>query len=214
MFWTVVTIAWMAAWAAALIWFVLLVIRRFRATQQRSAPWWARIGQLLIDGVALPVLLLNAGLTGAWVPLVAVGIALTLWTFAPRWVASLVIPATLLGVAFNGFLLLRQTARGQLWVPAYGLTVPAYGSRFTHLVLPQACAFVALALWLGWRRLDRQSWLYRRVLLVPGHAGEPDRPRWGLVLLPLVGVLVVLLGRTFWLGITWWSAGVTLSLAV
>lgn len=209
MYWTVITIAWIAAWCAALIWFVVLVIRRLRSAQQKSAPWWERIGQLVIDGVALPVLLLNAGLTGAWVPLLAVGIALTLWSFAPRWIGSLVIPATLLGVAFNGFLLVRDYARGLMWVTGYGFNVQAYGARFTHLVLLQACAFVAAALWLGWRRLDRQSWLYRRVLFVPGRDGEPDRPRWGLVLLPLVGVLVELLGRTYWLGFTWWSAGVT-----
>ncbi|MGN6678548.1 MAG: hypothetical protein ACTHKL_12360 [Streptosporangiaceae bacterium] len=189
----------MAAWSACLVWFVLLVVRRARSPQNRSTPLWERIGKLVIDGVALPVLLLNAGLTGAWVPLVAVAIALTLWTYAPRWIASLVIPATLLGVGFNGFLLLRAYSRGELWVTAYGLTGTGYGWRFTHSVLPQACAFIAGGLWLGWRRLDRQSWLYQRVLHVAGCAGEHSRPRWGLVLLPLVGVLVEVLGRTFWL---------------
>jgi len=175
---------------------------------------WERISELVIDGVALPVLLLNAALTGAWVPLLAVGIALTLWTFAPRWIGSLVIPATFLGVGFNGFLLLRAYSRGELWVSAYGLNVQAYGSRFTHSVLPQACAFIAAGLWLGWRRLDRQSWLFQRVLYVAGRSGCRARPRWGLVLLPLVGVLVELLGRTSWLGLTWWTAGVTLFVTV
>ena len=212
--WTVLAIAWMAAWSACLVWFVLLVVRRARSPRKKSMPLWGRIGELVIDGVALPVLLLNAGLTGAWVPLVAVGIALTLWTFAPRSIASLVIPATLLGVAFNGFILVRAYSRGALWVTPYGLTGTAYGSRFTHSVLPQACAFFAGGLWLGWRRLDRQSWLYRRVLYVAGHdSGESNRPRWGLVLLPLVGVLVELLGRTSWLGLPWWSAAVTLTVA-
>jgi signal transduction histidine kinase len=212
--WTVLAIAWMAAWSACLVWFVLLVVRRARSPRKKSMPLWGRIGELVIDGVALPVLLLNAGLSGAWVPLVAVGIALTLWTFAPRSVASLVIPATLLGVASNGFILVRAYSRGALWVTPYGLTGTAYGSRFTHSVLPQACAFFAGGLWLGWRRLDRQSWLYRRVLYVAGHdSAESNRPRWGLVLLPLVGVLVELLGRTSWLGLPWWSAAVTLTVA-
>jgi len=212
--WTVLAVAWIAAWSAALIWFVLLVVRRARSPQRSSKSRWERISALLIDGVAMPVLLLNASLTGAWVPLVAVGIALTLWTFAPRWIASLVIPATLLGVGFNGFLLLRAYSRGELWVSAYGLTIPGYGSRFTHSVLPQACAFIAGGLWLGWRRLDRQSWLYQRVLYIAGRAGEHGRPRWGLVLLPLVGVLVELLGRTSWLGLSWWTASVTLFVTV
>ena len=67
--WTVLAIAWMAAWSACLVWFVLLVVRRARSPQKKSMPLWGRIGELVIDGVALPVLLLNAGLTGAWVPL-------------------------------------------------------------------------------------------------------------------------------------------------
>ena len=213
--WTVLAIAWMAAWSACLVWNVLLVVRRARSPQKKSMPLWGRIGELVIDGVALPVLLLNAGLTGAWVPLLAAGIALTLWTFAPRSIASLVIPATLLGVAFNGFILVRLYSRGALWVAPYGLTGAAYGSRFTHSVLPQACAFFAGGLWLGWRRLDRQSWLYQRVLYVPGRdSGGRSRPRWGLVLLPLVAVLVELLGRTSWLGLPWWSAGLTFTVAV
>ncbi len=68
--WTLLAIAWMAAWAAALAWFVVLVLRRARAPQLRSLPGWRRVGELVIDGVALPVLLLNGGLSGAWVPLV------------------------------------------------------------------------------------------------------------------------------------------------
>ena len=72
--WTVLVIAWIAAWSASLVWFVLLVLRRARSPQKSSMPWWERIGELAIDGVALPVLLLNAGLTSAWVvPLVMVG---------------------------------------------------------------------------------------------------------------------------------------------
>ena len=212
--WTVLAIAWMAAWSAALAWFIVLVVRRARAAGKRTT-WLHRIGPLVIDGVALPVLLLNGGLAGAWVPLVAVGVALSLWTFAPRSIASLVIPATLVGIGLNGFILLRAYSRGELWAASYGMTSAAYGSQYTHLVLPQACAFIAGGLWVGWRRLDHQSWLYQRVLHVAGRtASEPSRPRWGLVLLPLVGVLIDLLGRTSWLDIPWWNASLTVSIAV
>jgi signal transduction histidine kinase len=214
--WTLLAIAWMAAWAAGLAWFVVLVVRRARARQLRSLPRWQRVGDLVIDGIALPVLLLNGGLSGAWVPLLAVGIALGLWTRAPRWIASLVIPATLVGIGFNGFILLRGYARGWLSPVSYGLAgAGTYGSPYGKLLVPQACAFVVAGLWLGWRRLDRRSWLYQRVLHVARPiAGEPSLPRWGLLLLPLVAVLVDLLGRTFWLDIPWWSAGLTLMIAV
>ncbi len=213
--WTLLAIAWMAAWAVGLAWFVILVLRRARAPKPRSVPWWARVSDLVIDGVALPVLLLAGGLTGAWVPLVAVGIALTVWTFAPRTVGSMVIPATMLGVGLNGFILLRNYARGDLWAVSYGLTGTAYGSSYTHLVLPQALAFLAGGLWLAWRRMDRQSWLYQRVLCVarPG-ARDPSATRWGLMLVPVLGLLVELLGRTTWLGIPWWSAGLTVSIGL
>ena len=214
--WTVLAIAWMAAWSAALAWFVVLVVRRARAPQLRSLPGWQRASDLVIDGVALPVLLLNGGLTGAWVPLVAVGVALTLWTFAPRSIASLVIPATLVGIGLNGFILVRVYARGGFSMVSYGLAGNStWGSPYRQLLLPQTCVFIAAGLWLGWRRLDRQSWLYQRVLHVADPAGgESGRPRWGLLLLPLVAVLVDLLGRTSWLGIPWWSAGLTLLIAL
>ncbi len=214
--WTVLVIAWMAACFGCVAWFVILVLRRARAARPSSMPWWARIGQLIIDGIALPVLLLTGGLTTAWVPLAAAGIALLLWTYAPSSVTSMIIPAAMLGIGLNGFILLRDYARGDLWATSYGLTGAAYGSQYTHLVLPQACAFLAGGTWLGWRRLDRQSWLCRRVIwLAPGTAGEYSRPRWGLLLLlPLVGLLVELLGRTSWLGIPWWSVGLTVGVGI
>jgi signal transduction histidine kinase len=214
--WTVLAIAWMAAWSAALAWFVVLVVRRARAPQLRDLPRWQRASDLVIDGIALPVLLLNGGLTGAWVPLVAVAIALALWTFAPRSIASLVIPATLVGIGLNGFILVRVFARGEFSMVSYGLAGnSALGSPYGQLLLPQTCVFIAAGLWLGWRRLDRQSWLYQRVLHVADRAGgEPNRPRWGLLLLPMVVALVDLLGRTSWLNIPWWSAGLTLVIAL
>ncbi len=144
------------------------------------------------------------------------GIALTLWTRAPRSIASLVIPATLVGIGLNGFILLRGYARGEFSMTTYGLAGNStFGSPYGHLLLPQACAFIVAGLWLGWRRMDRQSWLYQRVLHVAARsAGEPARPRWGLLLLPLVAALVDLLGRTSWLDIPWWSAGLTTSIAL
>ena len=102
-----------------------------------------------------------------------------------------------------------------LLATSYGLTGTAYGSQYTHLVLPQAWAFLAAGLWLGWRRPDRQSWLCRRVLWLPGRgAGESGGPRWGLVLLPMVGLLIEMLGRTSWLDIPWCDAGLTLTVAL
>jgi signal transduction histidine kinase len=209
--WTLLAVAWMAAWVAWLSWFAVLIVRRLRLPQLRAMTWWARIGPLVIDGVAVPALLFAGGMTSPEIPLVAAGLALAVWTFCPPPIGAMVLPVTLLGVGLNGFILLRDYARGMAPPVSYGLA----GSQYDVLLPAQACAFVALGLWLAWRRTDARSWVSKHVLWQPGStAGLPGRPRWGLVLLPLVGLLVELLGRTFWLDIPWWGAGLTLSVAV
>src|SRR5690348_3527508 len=101
--WTILAVAWMAAWAAWLSWFAVLLVRHLRSPLLGALPWRARIGSLVLDGVAVPALLFAGGLSSAWIPLVAAALALALWTFAPPPLASMVLPITLLAVGLNGF---------------------------------------------------------------------------------------------------------------
>ena len=213
--WTVLAIAWMAAGSATLAWLVVLVVRRARAAHVRTLPAWQRVSDLVIDGIALPVLLVNGGLSGAWVPLLAVGIALTLWTFARRSIASLVIPATLVGIGLNGFLLVRGYARGeffhgQLWPGGQQRHRGAVRSALAApgLRVHRARALAGLA-----EAGPGSPGCASGFSMSPGPDGEPRRPRWGLLLLPMVAVVVDLLGRTWWLGMPWWTAGLTLFVA-
>ncbi len=110
---------------------------------------------------------------------------------------------------------MRAYSRGALWVAPYGLTGTAYGSRVhpslcCHRPAPSSPADCGLAGagWIGNPGCTSGSSTWPDTT-----RGESNRPRWGLVLLPLVAVLVELLGRTSWLGLPWWSAGLTLTVA-
>src|SRR5215469_14140059 len=107
----------------------------------------------------------------------------------------------MVGVGFNGLLLVRLIARGgPAWRP-YGLLVDGPWPVLRHLVLPEAFAFLIAGCWLTWRTMNPDSMVSRRILQVQPRthgAGHHVRPRWGLLLLPLVGMLVEMLGLTFW----------------
>ncbi len=79
----------------------------------------------------------------------------------------------------------------------------------------QTFAFLASGLWLTWRRMDPDSGVSRMLLREPADVpGRHGRPRWGLLLLLVYGVLVEMLGATFWLDTPWWSAGLTLTVGL
>ncbi len=148
-------------------------------------------------------------------PLVLPGLALALWTFAPGYVKSKVAPLSLVFLGLYGFTVLRQFARDVPWVTRYGLAGGGSGQGYAQLDLVQTLAFLAGGLWLTWRRMDPDSRVSRMLLREPddAHAGR-SRPRWGLLLLVVYGLLVELLGPTFWLDTTWWSMGLTVTVGL
>jgi signal transduction histidine kinase len=214
-----------AIWVGYLAWFCVLIVRRLRAPELRSAPpgWlaptagpgespaplWRRLGVRVGDAVAVPVLLWAGGLAG--IPGLAVlAAAVAVWMFAPAWVGNKVVPLLLVGAGANGFILVRAFARGDYGAGNYGLAGTAVGA-----MLPEAFLLVAAGAWLAWHRTDRRSAVRGALLSFASFAsGASRRPRWGILLVPLAGLLVELFGRTFWLGHPWWNSGVTLTLVL
>ena len=197
-----------------LAWFAVVLVRRLRAPQLRSMPARARIGALGLDTLLLPAAAPVAGLSGTSMVLATLllpPLALGLWTFARRGVTSKVLPCALVGIGIRGLWIARGLVRGNLGIVGhYGLSGNGSGDPFAHLVLAQACAFIIAGLWLAWRRMDPASRVSRLVLRVPGGSpGQPDRPRWGLLLLAVFGMLTELLGWSRWLAVPWWNPGLT-----
>jgi signal transduction histidine kinase len=216
----IAAIAVLALWCGYLVWFALVLRRRLRAAQvpvRPVRPVRERIGALGLDMFLVPVLLGLAGLYGAeWTfpGLFMTGAALAIWTFAPRHVTSKVLPLALVGVGFYGFAVIRAYARGTSWLIRYGVATNGDGSAYPHFVLLQAYLLIAGGLWLLWRRLAPGS-LASRLLTMPGSApGQSRRPRWGLLLLPVVGMVIEMLGWTLWLDTPWWTADFTVAVGL
>lgn len=218
MIWTFAGIAALALCAGYLAWFVVVLARRLRAAQLRAMPPRDRVRALSLDTLLLPLVLLGIDFSGhrtELVPLFLPGLALALWTFAPGYVRSKVAPLALVYLGLYGFVIVREFARGMPWVTRYGLAGGGSGAGYAQLDLVQAFAFLAGGLWLTWRRIDRDSHFGRLLTREPGDsAAGRGRPRWGLLLLVVYGLLVELLGPTFWFGTTWWSTGFTLAVGL
>ena len=217
MYWTFAGVAVLALWAGYLTWFALVLIRRVRSARLRSAAPRDHLRALSLDTLLLPVILLGISFAGhlvGLVPLVLPGLALTLWTFAPSYVRSKVAPLSLVYLGLYGFTVLRQFARGVPWVTRYGLAGGGSGHGYAQLDLLQTIAFLAVGLWLTWRRMAPDSRV-SRMIREPGDAGRGrGRPRWGLLLLVAYGLMVELLGPTYWFGTTWWSTGLTVTVGL
>jgi len=214
MHWTAVGVAALASWLGYLAWFGLVLARRLPAARERARYGGSLAGALGLDVLLLPLIVAIAGATGTALgiaELLIPGLALALWTFAPRPVTSKVTPLALAATGLYGFVVARDWSRTPWPVgQRYGLASPSGGTGYAHVVLFQAWLFLAVGLWLSVRRMDGDSPIRRALLTARGNATAAGRrPRWGLLLLGLVGLLVELFGRAVWLNAPWWSAGLT-----
>jgi signal transduction histidine kinase len=166
----------------------------------------------LLRGLGWGAFLLPVALTGfglfrgnhlpTFVALLLAGIAVV---FAPG-LAARAMPFTLFALGFCGFVIALRYNYGSNVAVLYGIVAAGAGSWRTHLVLPEALAFVAMGLWLLPRTMDRQSRVARAVLgPPPGEPGARTGPPWALLLLPVAGLAVELLGPNWLFGASQWS---------
>jgi signal transduction histidine kinase len=187
---------------------VALALRRERAQGRSPSTWRGRAGALGWGILLLPLALMaGAQFSPARWPIILLlllaGIIAVLWPA----VAAKVTPVALIGLGLYGFVIMRVVARGG-YVPSYGVATTGQGWARSYLVLSQTWAFLAAGLWLAWRMMNRQSRV-ARVLLWEKQHGQVGawRPRWGLVLLPVVLMAVEMLGLSSWFGQDWWHGG-------
>ena len=193
------------------IWFALLTWRRLRAPAMLLLPLTDRLRELGLGVLLLPLVTALPGLWGTFGQLVAMtapGVALAFWTFAPRYVSSKVVPLAFVADGIYGFERLRWNLRNFYPGPHARL------SFYPQFLLLEAWAMLAVGLWLTWRAADPNSAAARVILREKGQLpGRRGRPRWGLLLLPVLVLVVELLGKTYWLGIPWWGAVPTLAVS-
>jgi signal transduction histidine kinase len=169
-----------------------------------------------IRGLGWGVFLLPAALTGfglfggnhlpTFAALLLAGIAVV---FAPGRAAK-ALPIALLALGFYGFVLALRYDYGSNVQFLYGVVLAGAGSWRTHLVLPQAIAFLAAGVWLLQRTYYRQSRIATALLGPPAWtAGRatgagPHNP-WRLALLPVAGLTLELLGPNWLFGASEWA---------
>jgi signal transduction histidine kinase len=190
------------------IWFRRVARRRLAAPELRSLPFTDRPRRLGLGVLLLPLVTALAGnweATGVLVPLlVAPAVALLLWTFAPGYINSKVVPLALVADGFYGFVKLRDYLR------AYG----ADGTWHPQFLLFEAWVLLAVGLWWTWRVTGPNSTVAKLVLREKGQLpGQRGRPRWGLLLLVVLALVVEMLGPRFWLDTAWWGLGQTLAVS-
>jgi len=135
MHWTFAGIAALALWAGYLAWFVLVLARRVRAAELRWMPLPYKVRALRLETLLLPVVLLGTNFSGRYAGLVALflpAVALALWTFAPRYVTSKVVPLSLVFLGLYGFTVVREFARGAPWVTRHGIAGGGSGSGYAQ----------------------------------------------------------------------------------
>jgi signal transduction histidine kinase len=138
--------------------------------------------------------------------LLLAGIVALLWPD----IAAKTLPVVLIGLGLYGLVVIRSLARGGWYASAYGLVPAGREWVTTYLLLLQVWAFLVLGVWLAWRMADRQSFWARLLLWEQqkGSGGE-RRPRWGLLLVPVMIMAVEMLGLSSWFGQGWWNGGST-----
>jgi signal transduction histidine kinase len=187
---------------------VALILRRERAQGRSPSTLRGKARTLGWGILLLPLALIVGGLfsppaTGpVIVLLLAAGMLAVLWPA----VAAKVTPLVLIGLGLYGFQVVRLLARSR-YVPVYGAFTTSHG----WVVLPQTWVFLAFGLWLAWR-MNRQSRVAQLLLWEkPEGQGSGRRPRWGLLLLPVVIMVIEMLGLSSWFGQDWWHAGSTVA---
>jgi signal transduction histidine kinase len=217
---------WVAALAGPyIVGCVLLALRRASVTGTCPATLPGR-SRLVAPGALLLVLALMTGLlfrpvAPAVLLMAAAGI---IAVFRPA-AAGRLLPFALVGLGLYGLALLRRMGQDLLGIPGYG---PAVVHRFygladvgmgnnAHLVLLQMWAFLLAGGLLAWRQAaSSPSGLARWVLwLRPDGRSSGRRPRWGLLLLPVLVLLVELISMTRWFGsgLGWVALAVVAGLA-
>ena len=200
---------WVAALAGPyIVGCALLALRRARVTGTCPVTVAGR-ARLVAPGALLVLLALQAGLlfrpvAPALVLMVAAGI-IAVFRPAAAW---RLVPFALIGLGLYGLDVLRQISRNLLGIyfdlpqgvhRFYGLADIGTSSN-VHLVLVQMWAFLLAGGLLAWRAAARSSsHLDGRVLWVrPDGTPGGRTPRWGLLLLPVLILLVELISMTRW----------------
>jgi len=148
----------------------------------------------------------------AWLLLFPLAAAIVL-IVRPR-LAARIVPMALILYGLAGFVVARDYV-GWGGVNTYGLTMVSNPYFEADLILPQACLFILLGGWLGWRSADpvlarARAWLR----LAPGEPLRDQLPR--VLLLPVVAVAAGFLTPDLWLasgdGIVWTAVVLAASL--
>jgi signal transduction histidine kinase len=188
---------------------VALALRRERAQGRRLSTLRECARGLGWGILLLPLALIVGGLfmpaTGPVILLLLLaGVLLVRWPA----VAARVTPFVLIGIGLYGFVIVRVLARGG-YVPVYGLMPVSSGWGRSFAVLSQTWAFLALGVWLAWH-MNRQSRVAQALIFRRQKGqGRGRQPRWGLLLLPVMIMVIEMLGRSLWFGQGWWHAGST-----
>jgi hypothetical protein len=188
---------------------VVLALRRERARGRNPDTLRGRIDGLGLGIFLLPVVLMAHGILGTnrWLTATALIVAGIAVVFAPR-LAVKALPPILIALGLYGFVLVRGYQRGSQTPVLYGVLPAGRWSWPTYLILPQAYALLAVGLWLAWRQLGPRSRLATAVLWRrPAQPGGARRARWGLLLLPVLGMTFELLGQSWWFSVNGWGPG-------
>jgi signal transduction histidine kinase len=180
---------------------IAFVLTRAR-TSPRPAGWRGRIRDGGWGLVLLPAAVMAAAMSGGVHVLAAVepAIAVILLLGAPRLAARLA-PYAVLGLGLQGIIVAKDYHDGLTNPVQYGLVTAGAGSWFTHLVLPEAMAFLAFGLWLLLRVGAPGAGLLRALI---SRWRDPRRggitPALGLLLIPVTAMTLLLLGPRYWFG--------------
>ena len=186
---------------------IAVALRRERARGATASTLPGRIRGLGWGVLLFPLALTGFGLLGGnhlptFIGLLLAGLAVV---FMPARAAK-VLPFALLALGLYGFVLALRYEYGSNAGILYGVVAAGAGSWRTHLVLPEAIAFLTAGVWLFARTAGRQSRLARALLgPPPGAAGVRAHPPWHLALLPVAGLALELFGPNWLFGASEWS---------
>ena len=179
------------------------LVREMRKASPRPAGLRGHIRARGWGLLLLPIALMAAVMTGHVHALAVAELAVAgaLVTWAPRLAAKLV-PYALLALALFGLILAKAYHDGFSSQVLYGLVLAGGGPFRRGFVLPQAGVFFVLGMWLLLRVEAPGAGLVRALIarwLDPRRGGIS--PRQGLLLIPVTGLAMQLLGPGNWFGV-------------